>query len=120
MILKKRIFFIVIFFLLSFSMSYLSYKYVESLFRDKKRLSRFQLSIILFITAFFLAALGYAGHKSNGFYDLKYKMLSLESRKGFEDVEKVKSDRNQLLNDVLTLLIVYRQLNSLNYIHQKF
>ena len=88
-------------FLLSFSMSYLSYKYVESIFRDKKRLSRFQLSIILFITAFFLAALGYAGHKSNGFYDLKYKMLSLESRKGFEDVEKVKSDRNQLWNDVL-------------------
>jgi len=90
-----------ILFLLSFALSYLSYKYVESIFRDKTRLSRSQLFIILFITASFLGAIGYGGHKSNGFYDLKYKMLSLESRKVFEDIEKVKSDRNQLWNDVL-------------------
>tara|TARA_B100000780_G_scaffold276884_1_gene246389 strand:+ start:38 stop:1945 length:1908 start_codon:yes stop_codon:yes gene_type:complete len=90
-----------ILFLLSFAMSYLSYQYVESIFRDKTRLNRSQLFIILLITASSLAALGYAGHKSNGFYGLKYKMLSLDSRKVFEDIEKIKTDRWHLWNDVL-------------------
>ena len=90
-----------ILFLLSFAMSYLSYRYVERIFRDKTILSRSKLFIVLFITALSLAAVGYAGHKSNGFYYLKYKMLSLESRAVFEDIEEIKSDRKQLWNDVL-------------------
>ena len=76
-------------------MSYLSYNYIESIFRDKTRLSRFQVFIILLITAFSLGSLGYAGHKSNGFYDIKYNMLSVESQRAFEDIEKVKRDRNE-------------------------
>lgn len=88
-------------FLLSFLMSYLSYNYIESIFRDKTRLSRFQVFIILLITAFSLGSLGYAGHKSNGFYDIKYNMLSLESQRAFEDIEKVKRDRNEFWGDIL-------------------
>ena len=54
-----------------FFVSYLSYRYVENFFRNKSNLNKKLLFILFFIFSSFLISIGFTGHKTDGFLNIK-------------------------------------------------
>jgi hypothetical protein len=77
---------------LSIIFGYLSYRFIEKPFRNKSKFSIKQIfSSALFFSIFFII-LGVIGHKTNGFFDLKYSWVP-------ESSKYLIIDKSQLLND---------------------
>tara|TARA_B110000008_G_scaffold25780_1_gene23176 strand:- start:111 stop:2063 length:1953 start_codon:yes stop_codon:yes gene_type:complete len=77
---------------LSIIFGYLSYRFIEKPFRNKSKFSIKQIfSSALFFSIFFII-LGVIGHKTNGFFDLKYSWVP-------ESSKYLVIDKSELLND---------------------
>ncbi len=77
---------------LSIIFGYLSYRFIEKPFRNRSKFSIKQIfSSALFFSIFFII-LGVLGHKTNGFFDLKYSWVP-------ESSKYLVIDKRELLND---------------------
>ena len=57
-----------------FPISYLSYRFVETPFRDKTKFSRMSIFAASLCGVMLFVSLGYNGHQNNGMQDLKLKV----------------------------------------------
>ena len=73
--------------------SFLSFRYVEAPFRNRSIVSRRRLFSLFCIASISLVVLGYYGHKTNGFIDAKYSLLSDSQKSLLVDVDKLKKER---------------------------
>ena len=86
---------------LSLILSFISYKYVETPFRNKKIVTRNILISTLLACALFFISLGYIGHSKDGFRDFIYKKYSSSSGLGIINKEFELSKRKIIWKEVL-------------------
>jgi len=86
---------------LSIFLSFLSYKYVETPFRNSKLVTRNILIPVLLFCALFFISVGYIGHSKDGFRDLIYKRYSFNSSLNIIDKEFELNKRTAIWNEFL-------------------
>jgi len=86
---------------LSLILSFLSYKYVETPFRNKKLVTRNILVPVLLTCALFFVSFGYIGHSKDGFRDLIYKKYSSNSNMNIIDKQFELSKRKAIWEELL-------------------
>ena len=93
--------------------SYLSYKYVENFFRDKSKIGK-KLIVILFLTfSSFLIIIGFAGHITDGYLNLKINASSqYYINHNIEKNKVLSTDWGNLKNENSDVLIVGDSVSS--------
>ncbi len=86
--------------ILSLALSIFSYKYCESIFRDRKKVSIKKLFLVLGILFVMFIGFGYSGHKSDGFMSYKYNKLEPEYKNIVINRNKVFGVRQHLWDSV--------------------
>lgn len=86
---------------LSLFLSFLSYKYVETPFRNKKVVTRNILIPVLLSCALFFISFGYIGHSKDGFRDLIYTKYSSNSSMNIIDKEFELNKRTAIWKELL-------------------
>ncbi len=89
---KPSAFGIYILIFLSLIVGYASYQYIEKPFRNKSRFSTKQIFTSALLFSIFFIAVGILGHKTNGFFDLKYSWVQ-------DDKKYLIIDKQELLNE---------------------
>lgn len=85
-----------------FPISYLSYRYVETPFRDKTKVGQTTIFVASLCGALLVASFGYHGHKNNGFLEYKLAQIPEDKQHLLVDIQRERDSRARLWNPLLS------------------
>ena len=85
-----------------FPISYLSYKYIETPFRNKAKVGRKSIFVLSLCGIMLFALLGYYGYRSNGFVEYKLAQIPESSQHLLVDIQKERGARSKVWAPMLS------------------
>jgi peptidoglycan/LPS O-acetylase OafA/YrhL len=100
----------VILIIIIFVLSYLSFKFVETPFRNKKKITTKKIWLLTIIISSFFLLSGITLHNSEGLKKFKYSLVDKDLKNTLIEFEKINKDRSTIWNE-------YSEKSNINFIN---